>query len=161
MGLLLMPLSHAAVEGAGYVSSIEGSGNILLYNNARQLRETGIQMRALLLSRRILVRGGFYEGARNTNPAGAPALNPDGMPLAARRTARQLPLVQQRYQEKQLPEDGRRAESVLAWPPRQDAGGVREHHREREPRDDAGVAPVHRAGPTRLVMRQSRLSPPS
>ena len=83
IGLLVMPLSHAAVERAGYGSSIEGIGNILLYNNARQLRETGIQMRALLLSRRILLRGGFYEGARNTNPAATPALNPDGRPLAA------------------------------------------------------------------------------
>ena len=82
MGLLLMPLSHAAVEGAGYGSSIEGGGNILLYNNARQLRETGLQLRALLLDRRILVRGGLYEGARNTNPATAPALNPNGMPVS-------------------------------------------------------------------------------
>jgi hypothetical protein len=62
-GLLLMPLTHAAVESAGYQSSIEGPGSILLYNNARQLRETGIQVRALVLDRRILVRGGFYEGA--------------------------------------------------------------------------------------------------
>jgi phosphate-selective porin O/P len=80
-GLLLMPLTHAAVEGAGYQSSIDGAGNILLYNNARQLRETGIQIRALLLDRRVLVRGGFYEGARNTNPPTAPALNPNGIPL--------------------------------------------------------------------------------
>jgi hypothetical protein len=80
-GLLLMPLTHAALEGAGYQSSIDGAGNILLYNNARQLRETGIQIRALLLDRRILVRGGFYEGARNTNPPTAPALNPNGIPL--------------------------------------------------------------------------------
>jgi hypothetical protein len=83
MGLLLLPLSHAAVEGAGYGSSVEGVGSILLYNNARQLREVGIQIRALLLARRMLLRGGFYEGARNTNPAGTPALNPNGVPLAA------------------------------------------------------------------------------
>ena len=55
MGLLLMPLSHAAVEGAGYGSSIEGGGNILLYNNARQLRETGLQLRALLRDTRELI----------------------------------------------------------------------------------------------------------
>jgi hypothetical protein len=82
IGLLIMPLSHAAVEGAGFQSSIEGPGAILLYNNARQLRETGIQVRALLLDRRIFVRGGLYEGARNTNPPAQPALNPNGMPLA-------------------------------------------------------------------------------
>jgi hypothetical protein len=81
IGLLLMPLTHAAVQGAALGSSLETPG-ILLYNNARLLRETGIQIRALLLDRRIVVRGGFYEGARNANPAGTPALNPDGIPLA-------------------------------------------------------------------------------
>jgi hypothetical protein len=81
LGLLLMPLTHAAVEAAGFSSSIEGVGGILLYNNARMLRETGIQIRALVLDRRILVRAGLYEGARNTNPPSAPALNPDGFPL--------------------------------------------------------------------------------
>jgi hypothetical protein len=81
-GLLLMPLSHAAVEGAGYQSSIDGPGNLLLYNNARQLRETGIQIRALVLDRRILVRGGFYEGARTTGTTTGPAVNPNGIPLA-------------------------------------------------------------------------------
>jgi hypothetical protein len=81
MGILIMPLTHAALEGAAVKSSLEAPG-ILLYNGARLLRETGIQIRALLLDRRVLVRGGFYEGARNANPAGVPALNPDGIPLA-------------------------------------------------------------------------------
>jgi len=81
IGLLLMPLTHAALEGAGYLSSIEVPG-LLVYNNSSNLRETGIQVRALVLDRRILVRGGFYEGARNTNPAGQPPLNPNGMPLS-------------------------------------------------------------------------------
>jgi hypothetical protein len=58
-GLLVMPLSHAALEGAVYGSTIEGVGNVLLYNNARLLREVGIQMRALLLGRRLVLRGGF------------------------------------------------------------------------------------------------------
>jgi hypothetical protein len=82
MGLLVMPLSHAAVEGAAYASTIEGVGNVLLYNNARLLREPGIQIRAILFGRRIQLRSGFYEGARNTNPAATPALNPDGVPVA-------------------------------------------------------------------------------
>jgi hypothetical protein len=82
MGLLVMPLSHAAVEGAAYASTIEGVGNVLLYNNAGLLREPGIQIRAILFGRRIQLRSGFYEGARNTNPAATPALNPDGVPVA-------------------------------------------------------------------------------
>jgi Phosphate-selective porin O and P len=83
MGLLYMPLTHAALESAADGSALEGPGDILLYNNARNLRETGVQLRALFLDRRILVRGGLYEGARNTNPPTAPALNPQGVPLSA------------------------------------------------------------------------------
>jgi len=83
MGLLLMPLSHAAVESAVETSAVEGPGFLIqLYNNATQLRETGVQLRALLLGRRLLVRGGFYEGARNTNKEGEAPLNPHGIPLA-------------------------------------------------------------------------------
>jgi hypothetical protein len=81
MGLLLMPLTRAAL--ASYPSGIEGAGNILLYNNARTLHETGIQVRALLLNRRMLVRGGLYEGARNTSPAAVPPVNPNGLPVVA------------------------------------------------------------------------------
>jgi hypothetical protein len=81
LGLLLMPLTHSSVEGAGYLSAIEVPG-ILLFNNSSNLRETGIQIRALMLDRRILVRGGFYEGARNSTATAVPAINPNGMPLA-------------------------------------------------------------------------------
>ena len=81
VGLLLMPLTHVAIEAAGYGSSIEAPANLLFYNNARNLREVGIQLRALLLNRRILVRGGFYEGARSANPPANPPLNPNGIPL--------------------------------------------------------------------------------
>ena len=82
MGLLYMPLTHAALESATDGSALEGP-EILFYNNARNSRETGIQLRALFLDHRILVRGGLYEGARNTNPPTAPALNPQGVPLTA------------------------------------------------------------------------------
>jgi hypothetical protein len=82
IGLLYMPLTHAALSSATDTSALEIPADILLYNNARNLRETGVQLRALLLDRRLLVRGGLYEGARNTNPPTAPALNPKGMPLA-------------------------------------------------------------------------------
>jgi len=83
MGLLYMPLTHAALESVTNGSAVEGPADILLYNNARNLRETGIQLRGLFFDRRILLRGGFYEGARNTNPSAAPALNPHGIPLTA------------------------------------------------------------------------------
>jgi Phosphate-selective porin O and P len=82
MGFLYMPLTHAALESATDGSALEGP-DILFYNNARNSRETGIQLRGLFLDRRILVRGGIYEGARNTSPASAPALNPHGVPLTA------------------------------------------------------------------------------
>ena len=81
MGFLYMPLTHAALGSATDASALEGLGDILLYNNARNQRETGIQIRALFLERRILVRGGLYEGARNSPTA--PAINPQGVPLTA------------------------------------------------------------------------------
>jgi len=81
MGFLYMPLTHAALGSATDASALEGAGSILLYNNARNQRETGIQVRALFLERRILVRGGLYEGARSSPTA--PALNPQGVPLTA------------------------------------------------------------------------------
>jgi hypothetical protein len=83
IGFLYMPLTHAALESATDGSALEGPGDILLYNNARAQRETGIQLRALILDGRVLLRGGLYEGARNTNPPTSPAVNPQGMPLAA------------------------------------------------------------------------------
>jgi len=57
MGLLYMPLTHAALSSATDTSALEVPGDILLYNNARNLREGGVQLRALFLERRILVRG--------------------------------------------------------------------------------------------------------
>ena len=58
--------------------------------NARAQRQTGAQVRGLFLDRRILIRGGAYEGARasttvsSSNPAPAqPAVNPNGVPLVA------------------------------------------------------------------------------
>lgn len=78
LGFLYMPLSHAAVTSAAAAMALEGPGAILFYNNARALRETGAQIRALLLNRRILVRGGVYEGLHS-----APnfSVNPNGRPL--------------------------------------------------------------------------------
>ena len=61
-----------------------------MYPNARAQRQTGAQVRGLFLDRRILIRGGAYEGARasttvsSSNPAPAqPAVNPNGVPLVA------------------------------------------------------------------------------
>jgi hypothetical protein len=79
LGFLYMPLSHAALASNSQTLAIEGVGDILQYNNARGSRETGAQIRALLFDRRILLRGGVYEGARSTTAA--PTRNPQGTPL--------------------------------------------------------------------------------
>jgi hypothetical protein len=47
-GFLYMPLTHAALASAVSASALEGPADILLYNNARGLRETGVQIRTLL-----------------------------------------------------------------------------------------------------------------
>jgi len=87
-GLLYMPLTHAALASAVSASALEGPADILLYNNAKGLRENGVQIRVLLLDRRILVRGGVYEGARTNTTAAAttpptPPVNPQGTPQFA------------------------------------------------------------------------------
>lgn len=81
-GFLLMPLSHLALNSASSTSAIEKSTGILFYNNNRGLRETGLQLRALLFDNRIYLRGGLYEGLHG-DPAAAVVVNPNGRPLFA------------------------------------------------------------------------------
>ncbi len=84
-GFLKTPLSHAALDSAPQANSLEGVSDILFYPNARS------QRRGLFFDRRILIRGGVYEGARSgvsggspTTPAFAPPfVNPQGAPLVA------------------------------------------------------------------------------
>src|SRR2546430_5616788 len=85
-GFLKTPLSRPAVDSSWRDNALESVSDILMYPNARAQRQTGVQLRALLLDRRILIRGGAYEGARaaavsSTNPAPAtPSVNPNGVP---------------------------------------------------------------------------------
>lgn len=80
-GFLFMPFSHQSPAAGASGNGLEGLGTVLanLYNNQRGLRETGAQIRALILDRRILIRGGVYEGARATTAA--PTFNQKGRPL--------------------------------------------------------------------------------
>jgi len=89
-GFLKTPLSRPALDSSPQNNSLEGVSDILMYPNARAQRQTGAQVRGLFLDRRILIRGGAYEGARasttvsSSNPAPAqPAVNPNGVPLVA------------------------------------------------------------------------------
>jgi hypothetical protein len=95
IGFLYMPLSHLAVNSSAGTLSIEKPTAILLYNNANGLRETGVQARGLLLDRKILLRGGVYEGLRGLQGLDVPGpsascptcvaavVNPHGRPLIA------------------------------------------------------------------------------
>jgi hypothetical protein len=79
-----MPFAHQSPAAGASGNGLEGLGTVLgsLYNNARGLRETGLQVRALLFNRRILVRGGVYQGARG-DPMAKFVVNPNGRPLVA------------------------------------------------------------------------------
>lgn len=83
-GFLFMPFGHQSPAAGSSGNGLEGLGTVLgsLYNNARGLRETGVQVRALLFDRRILVRGGAYEGARG-DPRAKFVVNPSGRPVFA------------------------------------------------------------------------------
>src|SRR5207248_1304110 len=65
--------------------------------------------------------------------------------------ARQLPLVRQRYAAERLPEDRRRGEPIPARTSRKDPGGVCQHDRKRQSRDDARAASIRRPGPARVL----------
>lgn len=84
-GFLYMPLSHATLASNSQTNALEGPSDILFYTNARGLREGGVQIRGLILDKRILIRGGVYNGARQiAPPAGTtPPVNPNGSPQAA------------------------------------------------------------------------------
>jgi len=90
-GFLKSPLSHAALDSAPQANSLEGVSDILFYPNARAQRQDGVQVRGLFFDRRILIRGGVYEGARSGVSGGTPVttafappfVNPQGVPLVA------------------------------------------------------------------------------
>ena len=81
-GFLFMPFGHQSPASGASGLGVEGLGTVLgsLYNNQRGLRQTGVQLRALFFDRRILVRGGVYEGIRG-DPAARFVVNPNGRPL--------------------------------------------------------------------------------
>ena len=79
-GFLFMPFAHQAMATSGQASALESPATIVFYNNARGSRETGVQIRSLLLGNRLLIRGGVYEGAHG-DPAAAIVVNPRGRPL--------------------------------------------------------------------------------
>jgi hypothetical protein len=93
-GFVYMPLSHLAVNSSSSTSSIEKNTAIIFYNNARGLRETGVQFRGLFLDQKIFFRGGLFDGLRGlqgsdppppaTNPLSqGGVVNPHGVPLFA------------------------------------------------------------------------------
>lgn len=88
-GFLKTPLSRPADDSSPRDNSLEGVSDILLYPNTRAQRQTGAQLRGLFFDKRILIRGGAYEGARNgfsggsTTTPSTPPVNPNGVPLIA------------------------------------------------------------------------------
>ncbi len=85
-GFLYMPFSHLGLNSSSATSSIEKNAAILFYNNARGLRETGVQFRGALLDKKIYVRAGLFDGLHGlqagTDPSGA-VVNPGGRPEVA------------------------------------------------------------------------------
>ncbi len=61
-GFIYMPFNYLGLLASSATSSIEKGTAILFYNNARGLRETGIQLRTLILDKRLYFRGGVFAG---------------------------------------------------------------------------------------------------
>ena len=79
-GFLFMPFAHQAMTTSGQASALESPAAIVFYNATRGNRETGVQIRSLLLNNRLLIRGGVYEGAHG-DPSLPYVVNPRGRPL--------------------------------------------------------------------------------
>jgi phosphate-selective porin O/P len=78
-GFIYMPFNYLGLLASSATSSIEKGTAILFYNNSRGLRETGIQLRTLILDKRLYFRGGVFEGlkGRQTNQNGAAVATTD------------------------------------------------------------------------------------
>jgi hypothetical protein len=88
MGMMLLPLSHHSIEGAGAQNMLDYHSSVIRFPGSKVFRDTGVQFRGVLLNDKLAYRLGIFEGVRNTPPAappvmGAPApvvLNEAGLP---------------------------------------------------------------------------------
>src|SRR5260370_20990545 len=78
-GFIYMPFNYLALLASSATNSIEKGTAILFYNNSRGLRETGIQLRTLILDKRLYFRGGVFAGLHGgqTNQNGAAVATTD------------------------------------------------------------------------------------
>jgi hypothetical protein len=78
-GFIYVPFNYLGLLASSSTNSIEKGTAILFYNNARGLRETGVQVRTLLLDKRLYFRGGIFNGlhGRQNNQNGAAVTTTD------------------------------------------------------------------------------------
>ncbi|HVY25652.1 MAG TPA: porin [Polyangiaceae bacterium] len=90
-GMMLVPLSHHTIEGAVGLNALDYHGEMIRFPAGKIFRDTGIQLRGMLLNKLIHYRFGVFEGVRQAAvapPAMPPAtpqepLNDNGLPRLA------------------------------------------------------------------------------
>jgi hypothetical protein len=90
-GMMLVPLSHHTIEGAIGLNALDYHADVIRFPAGKIFRDTGIQLRGLLLNKLIHYRLGVFEGVRQAAvppPAMPPAvpptpLNENGLPRVA------------------------------------------------------------------------------
>jgi hypothetical protein len=91
MGLILIPLTHQSLQGAVSLNTLDYHSFLIKYpkDSTKVWRDTGVQVRGLLLNDRLQYRAGIFGGIRGqvgrldaaNNPL--PDLNPEGYPRFA------------------------------------------------------------------------------
>lgn len=85
-GMMLLPLSHHTVEGAGGLHALDYHAALVRFATSKVFRDTGVQFRGTLLNDKLTYRVGIFEGVRNPPPPAMPPampvepLNEKGMP---------------------------------------------------------------------------------
>ena len=87
-GMMLVPLSHHTIEGAIGLNALDYHADMIRFPAGKIFRDTGIQLRGLLLNKLLHYRLGVFEGVRQSAvpaPAMPPAvppvpLNDNGLP---------------------------------------------------------------------------------
>jgi hypothetical protein len=90
-GMMLVPLSHHTIEGAIGLNALDYHAEMVRFPAGKIFRDTGIQLRGMLLNKLIHYRFGVFEGVRQSAvpaPATPPAmpqepLNDNGLPRLA------------------------------------------------------------------------------
>lgn len=82
-GMMLLPLSHHTVEGAGGLHALDYHGSLVKFATAKVFRDVGVQFRGTVANDKLTYRLGIFEGVRNPPAPAVPPAMPPAVPVPA------------------------------------------------------------------------------